>query len=641
MRFGADRAIVGRTVQLAGTPVRIVGVAERRFTGPEVGAPDMWLPVGSAPAMWPGQGPFHAASTAAIGVVGQLTPGATIESATKEVSGILQTLAAGGIPTSLAPATGVDAAPADNRDLPRGRVIARFVLAAIGLVLLLASVNVANLLLASATGRRREMAVRFALGASRGRLLRQLLTESLALAAVSGALGLLAATWLMPVLASLVGLGADVETAPDATVYGFLAAASLVAGLVSGLAPARASTRGDLLAGVRLGGGSTAGSSPPRRLRAVFVGVQAAASVVLLIGAALLTRALVHATSVDLGFDANRLVAASVSMPRSVDAARRAAFWNEALDRITALPGVESAAVAFHVPLDQSSTASSFPDGRKVDHNLVTAEYFATAGLRLTRGRTFTADEVRHGAKVAVVTNALARDVWGDEDPVGKSLGRVNGSFRDIEVVGVVADAITSRLEEPRPHTVYQPLLVGATPRESIVVRGRQDAGSVLAPVLQALQNVEPTFKASAWPVARSLERVYRQARTLATLGAIAGALALGLALLGIFSVTAFIVGQRTREIGVRVAVGAEAADVVRLFVGEGVRPLVAGLVAGLGVAVAGANVLAGVMYGVSPRDPAAIGAAVLGLLLSGIAAIVIPARRAARVDPARILRQE
>ena len=648
--LGGDPGIVGRTLRLGKIQVRVVGVSARWFTGPAWDERDFWLPMKSAASSWPKYGPLHAASTVPVRVTGQIAQDKTIEQVRAEVSAILRSAAAGGAATTEKPATGVDIAR------PPGRTagsIPGIVFAAIALVLTLASLNVANLLLASGAGRRREMAVRLAMGATRRRLVRQLLTESLALATLAGLTAFVFATWLTVPLARLVGLAADAEvTAPDATVYLFLTVASLVAGLVAGLAPARTGAKGDLLSPIR--GDGTPGIAAPssRRLRATFVGVQAAASMALLVLAALLTRALLHASNPDLGFPAERLITVTLGTPPRMDPLLFASIRAAAVERLRTLPGVEAAATVYAPPLEARahSTSTLSLAGRPylVTRNSASAGYFAAAGLRFVRGRSFTTEEIaatpfketaRTAPAVAIISEKLARDWWGESDPIGSSLERVDPKLAGTYVVGILADAITYRLEEPRTPAIYFPLSE-MSDYANIVVRVSGKADEYLDPVREAASSVDPRVSASPWLATRSIGRAQRQAAMLATLGGLGGGLALALAIMGIFSVTAFVVGQRTREIGLRMAVGASAPRIVRLLLKEGLRPVVIGLIVGLIGAIAGSRVLSAALFGLSPQDPLALTAAAGVLLATGSAAILIPARRAARVDPAKVLRE-
>ncbi len=648
--LGGDPGIVGRTIRLGKIPVLVVGVASRWFTGPAWEERDFWLPMVPASTAWPRYGPLHASSTTQVRVVGQLAKGRTIEQVRAETSAVLRSAAAAGAATTLKPATGVDVArPA----APDGGVVPGVALGAIALVLVLASLNVANLLLASGAGRRREMAVRLAMGATRGRLTRQLLTESLVLAGGAALVALLFSTWFTVPLARLVGLDAEssAQAAPSLGVYLFLGIASLVAGFVAGFAPARTGAKGDLLSPIRGDGTPGIGAPPSRRLRAAFIGLQAAASMVLLVLAALLARALVHSSTMELGFPVERLLNVSLSIAGKPDASQVAAIYAGALERFRALPGVEAVALVTAPPLEARAHATDSLNlgGRPylVTRNFASAEYFDAAGLRFVRGRSFTAEEIQAGSgiglktqpPVAIVSERLARDYWGEADPIGSSLDRVDPTASGVRVVGIIADAVTYRIEEPTTSAIYYPL----SPLSSYynaVVRVASPVEAFADPIRSAARSVDSRVSVSVFPATRFIARAQRQAAMFATLGGLGGALALALAVMGVFSVTAFVVGQRTREIGLRMAVGASAPRIVRLLLREGLRPVVIGLAVGLLGAIAGSRVLESAMFGLSPTDPLALAAATAVLLAAGSAAILIPARRAARVDPAKVLRE-
>ena len=518
-------------------------------------------------------------------------------------------------------------------------LVVTLVLAVVGLLVLLACVNVANLQLASAISRSREIGVRLALGAPRARIIRQLVTESLALGLAAGAVALLLTIWLGPLLAAIVRLPVTVDMTPDAPVYLFLSLVSIAAGIGSGLAPARHGTRGDLLTPLK-GDGARPGSGRPSRMRATLVGMQAAASLVLVLLAALLTRATVNATRVDVGFDAEKLVAIAAPFGPERNTPAMRAFLAAALERVRVLPGVQAASMTPYSPY------SGLTSTRLLQRNGVPyvtsqhetlADYFSTIGLRIVRGRGYTAEEVASKARVAVVSETLARDFWPDQDPVGQTLTSIDGSS-DV-VIGVVSDAITARLHSRNAAAVYRPMPDGGEPGE-IVVRAA-GAPEALVPALRhTLQALDPATRLDITLIGARLQQEAEEPRILAGLSAALAALALGLAIVGIYGVTAFVTGQRTREIGLRIAIGASRADVMRLLLWDNMRPVAIGLAAGAGTALLGSRLLAGNLYGVGANDPLAFASAIGILLMSAAAAVFIPARRAAHVDPAFVLRQ-
>ena len=638
--LAADPGIVGRQIWLNGAPVTIVGVAAREFTGFSDQPPALWAPFASYEVMYGGS-PLTRTSTVGVDVRGRIPPGETRAQAEADLSAVA---AAAATPDpGVGVTTGVRLDPAGSRfsepDSGMLVLVVTIVLVILGLVVLLACVNVANLQLASATARRREIGVRLALGAPRGRIIRQLLTESLALGVAAGLIALTLSMWLSPALASVVRLPVTVDLTPDVRVYLYLSLLSIVAGVGAGLAPARHGTRGDLLTPLK-DGGTRAGSGRPGRTRSILIGVQAAASLVLIVLAALLTRATVRATHVDVGFDADRLLAVAPDFTREkYDSAKGRAYWTAGLDRVRSLPGVQAATVALYSPYGGARTVTNMNrDGGnyEVSSNHVQPEYFSTLGLRLVRGRTFTEAEVTGGAKVVVVSETLARDFWPNQDPVGQTLQAFDET-NDV-IVGVASNAITEHLRERGSAILYRPLREYQSARAIVRTHGAPEG--MVPPVRDALQAIDPSLRLDVSLVAARLRDQREEPQILASLAGGLAALALGLAVVGIYGVTAFVTGQRTREIGVRVAIGASRSDVLRLLLRDSLTPVAIGIAAGTVAALLAGQLLAGILFGVGGRDPLAFAAAILILLISAAGAVLVPARRAARVDPAFVLRQ-
>jgi predicted permease len=641
-RLGADPSIVGRRIWLNGTPFTVAGVSERGFTGTTATPPAVWAPIATYHVALGGP-PVERTPSARIDIVGRIGTGVTPAQAAAELSGVAVAAGMAAPDEGGEPLTGVHfLTGADRINRPEGTFVALVVATVttiIGLVLMLACVNVTNLLLASAIARQREMSVRLAVGASRARLVRQLMTESLSLGVVGGLTGLLFTVWLVPILARVARVPVSIDFTPDMRVYLFLGVISVLAGVGAGLAPARHAMR-DHFASPLNGSSTLPGASMrPARLRSTLVGMQAAASVVLLVLAALLARGMAGATHVELGFDAGRLLTMTPAFGRGTyDAAGAKAYWDAALERVRAVPGVESASLADVAPFGGSSRVSIFSRTRyTVYYNDTRSDYFATLGLRVVRGRTYTAAEVANGAAVAVISERLARDFFGGEDPVGQSVARVVDTSR-ATIIGVVSDAITARLRELRSPTIYQPMhdVQGA----KMIIRSGGAPEALIPSVRSALHPIDPRVRLGITPVSDGVQEQLAEPRTLATLaGALAG-IALALAVVGLYGVTTFVVGQRTQEISVRLALGASRRDVLRLLLRDSLRPVILGLAAGVCAALLAGRVFAGTLYGVGPADPIAFGAAVLVLLTAATGAVIVPAHRASRLDPASVLRQ-
>ena len=638
-RLDSDPAVVGRVVWVHGKPVTIVGVTERRFTGITDEPPALWMSFAGTQALGYGDVPASRTSRTPVAVVARMAGGATIAQAEGQLGAMAATL--GGESVDPYRATGVKLVPASQRSGQKGvALIVALIFTAVGLVVLLACVNVANLQLASAFARQREIGVRLALGASKARIVRQLVTESIALGWAAGGMGLALAIWLAPVLARAIGVPITFDLGPDARVFAFLLLLSCAAGIGAGLAPARYGARGDLLTPLKGDGPRVGRSGRPSRLRAALIGVQAAASLVLLVIAALAVRAAIQSTRIDLGFDPSRLVAISGNPGRDETAK---AYLNVALDRVRSVPGVHAASLTEIPPYSGGTLAMDFTRGgvsHRAFHTRTDASYFSTLGLRILRGRTYSDAEVAAAAPVAVVSESLARRLWGSEEPVGQILEefKLIDKAPRVTVIGVVSDTVTARLHEIRTAAIYRP--VARWPTLRMVVRTSGPAEAALPALRAALQPLDSRVRVEMVLVKDGLQRELETPRSFATIAGYVAALALALAVIGIYGVTAFVTGQRTREIGLRIAVGASRSDVVRLLLRDSLRSVVLGLGAGVIVALIASRVFSGTLYGVRAFDPIALAAAAVVLLVSAALAAFVPTRRASRVDPVVVLRQ-
>ena len=688
-RLGADPAIVGRTVSLGDRSFTIVGVADRTHSGPLYSSqpPTFWTTLAAHREMWTGdvrtrldevrarleaaRGQSAIAESErerlkaieadlaapsrpwnpAVDVFGRLNPAVTRPQAEAEVRAIAAALAGrntGGTPGRRPPVE------LESLDRQEGSVavLALVVGGTVALVVFLACANVTNVLLASAAGRRREMGTRLAIGASRQRIVRQLLTESLMLSAIAGALGFGLAAAILPAFAAIVQIPPAFDVSPDLSAYAFVCFITVAAGVTAGFAPARYGRRGDLASALKTDQVSAPLPLPRARLRSVLIGAQAAVSVVLLVIAALLIRAVVESSSVNPGYDVTGLVtikAGGSTNGRTWNRARRDAYWAAAFANLRGISGVESIAVAGVAPF----TGQSFrlPNGRRIDRNETSPEYFATLGLRLIRGRIYSVDEVRSGARVAVISARLAREYWGDADPLGGGVEHVWGSEdpddsrprgllrkpKGTRVIGIVSDAVTA-LKYQDAGAIYLPLAETTVP--IVVLRTRHDPHASVRAIRDAIETPDPSVRPVITFPLDGMKRELEGPKTLALLAVIVGATALGLAVIGLFGVTAFIVEQRAHEVSVRRAMGATGAQIMALLFRDSLNPVAIGLVCGLLASLLGGRVMQATLYGVSSRDPIAIAAAVGILLLAAIAAVLMPARRAGRVSPAHLLKQ-
>jgi predicted permease len=527
------------------------------------------------------------------------------------------------------------------------------VLGIVGLVVLIAAANVTNVLLANAAGRTREIGTRLAIGASRGRVVRQLLTESLLLGTLSGVLGFVLAGWLTPLLARLIP---TFNLDADPLVFGFVTALTLIIGTAAGLAPARYIHRSDLISSLKTDRLGAPSAVRPGRLRSGLIAIQAAASIVLLVLAALLTRSVAQATSMDLGYDADRVASLSVNLGRSYTDARTRAFWNAALPHLRQMPGIAGAALATPGPFG-GQAASHATDGRYLHRVLASDGYFAAMGQKIIAGRAYTDDDVRSGAAVAVISESLARRYWGSENPLGSTLERVWGQDDPVgaaprtrgliakpagtRVIGVISDTVLALANVDRL-CVYLPLTDDALRSARLVVRTEGNVPDTTNGIRDLLRSIDadPALSVRTSVVRDEVNRELQGPQVLAALSAVTGGTALGLAVVGLFGVTAFAVGQRVHEVGVRLTLGATTGQILAMLVRDGLRPVIIGLGGGLVLALLLGGAVESTLYGVSGHDPIAVTAAIAILLAAASAAILIPARRAARINPSQMLRE-
>ena len=654
-RFGGDPSILGRPVNLNGANHEVVGVMPQHFQFPDP-KDQLWTPIAFTQQEAANRGRHY------LQVVARLKPNVTVEQAQAEMTTIAARLQ--------------QQHPEQNRDLGATvvplhehlvgniRPALLVLLGAVGFVLLVACANVANLLLARAAVRQKEIAVRVALGASRLRLVRQFLTESVLLAACGGAVGLLLAVWGTGLLKTFIpeNVSQVRSITIDGRVLGFTLLVSLLTGLVFGLAPAAQASRFDLNETLKEGGRDSAQGSRGNRVRGLLVIAEVAVSLVLLIGAGLLINSFVRLRGVDPGFTSDNLLTMSIVLPREKypDYQRRAAFYDEMVSRVEALPGVKSAAVTNWIPLVLQGDSITFgvegrPDpapsqGKRpaVVTRAVHPHYFRTMGIRLLQGRALDERDRADTPNVAVISETMARKHFAGEDPVGRRItpGAADSTNADdwITVVGVAQDVRQVELgAEPKPQ-MYVPYAQG---------------WSAFAPrYLIVSTNVEPLSLASAvrgavWsidrdqPVAdvRTMREVLsaslaRQRFSTLLLGVFA-AVALLLASVGIYGVMSYSVAQRTHEIGIRMALGAQRGDVLRLAVGQGMKLILVGIGLGLVAAFALTRVMESLLFGVSATDPVTFAAISLVLVFAGLLASYVPARRATKVDPMIALRYE
>jgi putative ABC transport system permease protein len=646
-RFGGDRSIVGRPISLDGEPYTVVGVMGPAFTFPDWA--QLWTPLAMTEKERAVRGEHSAM------VVARLKPGVDVSRGRAEMQAISRVLEQEYPEDN----TGWGATVVPLRDDLVGNVRPSLLilLGAVAVVLLIACANVANLVLARTLARRREMAVRLALGAGTARIVRQVLTETTLLALAGGALGLLVARAGVELITAFFGDGLprEMPIQADGGVLMFTVLVSLATGVAAGLAPALRLARSSVTAGIKEGGDRGGSDASGSRVRSTLVIVEVALSLVLLIGAGLLIRSLWLLTAVDPGFDPRGVLNGFVSLPerRYPEKADQARLFEQLLARVHALPGVESAAITTVLPL--SGEGNSWPvqiEGRpqlpmaqqpQVQGNLITAAYLRTMRIPIVRGRDFT-DADRQGAPaVALVSEAMARRLWPGEDPIGQRLTAAFFPEAVREVVGIVRDVRERELSTSGTASLYLPLAQAPWPAAAVVVRTRLSAPEALASSLvqtvRALDRDLPIVDVMAMDMVVSRSMSDRQL-TMYLLASFA-AFALVLAAIGLYSVLAYGVRGRVREIGIRIALGADRRGLVRMVVADALRPTLVGVVIGLAAALAMGRVVQSLLFGVSPSDPTTWAGVSLLIVAVALAASALPAYSATRVDPILALREE
>jgi predicted permease len=652
-RFGSNPGVVGSGVLVNGTSFVVVGVAPREFRGTALdAAPRLWVPMSFHAVVMPGYDFAEERRERAFGVLARLRESTTIDQARADLADIAASLRSA-YPDAdeglkLTPVLLADS-KSDVREamLPAVSVMLGFS----ALVLLVACANIAGLQLTHATARRREMAVRLALGASRARLARQLLVENAILVALGAAASFLFVLWTGDLLLALLAPhGVSIPVEADGRVLAFLAATAVAAVAVFGVAPALAAARSQPVDALKEGAWGTGGRA---RIRGALVAVQVALSVVLLVGAGLFLRSLTALAGVDPGLDPSRVLTFRV-IPRmsGYDPDRTRAILAEIGDRMAALPGVTSVGSAQLVqlgfgdikrPVVRAGEPPVDDPGQYVGYNVVDAGYFRTVGIPLLAGREFGATDTAEGPRVLVVNEALASRLWPGENPVGKRVQLpLKAPGPEFEVVGVTRNGKYQSLAEETKAFFYLPLSQAPRPGVTYFVRSEGPPDALAAQVRRELREIDPNLPAySLLTLDEYLGRQTRQPRTTSTLLAVGSLLALSIAATGLYGVLAYLVRRREREIGIRMALGAQWRDVMRLVVGHGMALTAIGLGLGLVAAFAVGRLIASMLFGVTPADPATFASVATVVAIVALVACTLPALRAARIEPAEALRHE
>ncbi|MBZ5624530.1 MAG: ABC transporter permease [Acidobacteriia bacterium] len=646
-RFGADPSVIGRKVTFDGGTYEIVGVLPREFRFPKLSQlfamtideeqPEIWKPFALRDSDLSPMGDFNYVSIA------RLRTGVTRSQALAELNG-LQSSIASGFPEK----TELRAAivPLQDQIVGRSRGGLQLMLAAVAAVLLIACVNIANLLLARAAGRRREIAIRTAIGAAPRRLVRQVLVESLLLSGIGGICGVAVAFGAMRLILARAPL--DIprldEVHPDARLLLFNFALALAAGLLFGLLPAWRFARTDPQEAMRSGGRGTTAGRGAGRLRSLLVALEVGLSAMCLIAGGLLLHSFVKLLHVDRGFNSDRVLVVDLNLPQRgyPNTQKRAAFIQATIERVAAVPGVSSVGISNKLPLTgEGGNNLILPEGRNLavmerplsDLRQVNPDYFRTMGIPLRAGRLFAEADRNH--PVALLSTLTAERIWPNQNPVGKRFRTGGDDTPLIEIIGVVGDVHGVSLSRTPSNTIYFPYWQRSFNQYALVVRTAMDPRSATSPVRAAIRQVDPDLPI---PTIRTMEAVVdasvAQRRFQMTLVLLFAITALLLASLGIYGVISYSVAQRTSEMGIRLALGAQPALIRAMVLRQGMQPVILGLTAGVLGALLLGRLLATLLFDVTPTDPLTI-VVVAALLLSVAAgATYLPARRATRVDP-------
>ena len=648
-RFGGDPDILNKTITINTIVRKVVGVMPEHFNFPKGG--EVYAPIAMTPELMKSRGSHS------FYIIGRLNRGTSIASAQADIDSIMARLAQQYPETNTgwgATAFPLVADTVHTYDTPLW-----IMMGAVGFVLLIACANVANLMLARASGRQKEIALRTALGASRWRIVRQLLTESVIVALVGGALGVLIGFWGINALRA-GDPGEASKFAPgwyqlgiNAPVLFFTLALSLVSGIVFGLAPALQASKTNLNDSLKEGGRQTGGSS--HRLRSSLVVFEFALSLVLLVGAGLLARSFLSLLKTDPGFNPDHVLTMNLTLPmlKYKEEAQRAAFYSDLVQRVKTFPGVESAAVVNYLPLGGSNSSDSYlvegepepPPGQENDgrYRVASPDYFRTMQISIVRGRGFTDQDKAGATPVVMVNEAFVRKHWPNQDPIGKRI-RFYGPLERapwMEVIGVIAD-VKHELNLPVTPEYYLPYAQDAWPGMVLVARTSVDPSSLAGALRQqvlAIDKDQPVFDVKTMQEVRSTS-VAVYSFSSAMLGIFAF-VALLLASIGIYGVMAFAVAQRTQEIGIRIALGARSADVLKLVVTHGMKLALIGMLLGLGGSWALTRFMEKLLVGVQATDVLTFSLVSVCLLVTAFVACYVPARRATKVDPLVALRYE
>ena len=674
-RFQSDPSVVGKTLKLNGKPFTVIGITPKDFIGTYPNAPTVWLPISAFPLIEVGRDPLHNSNDECCGIYGRLKGDATKSHAQAELTVLADEVRRSypsGSQSRPVTISVESSSPFGAHPSPEVITMLAALMSAVGLVLLIACANVAGLQLARSAARRKEISVRLALGASRGRLIQQLLTEASLLAVMAGGAGLLASWFAERFLETSVAAALPPEWGflainvnPDLRVFAYTLAVSLVAGILFGLAPALEASNPDLASASKEEGAYLAGSvkaGRARRLRHFFIAAQVAVCLVLLIAAGLLARGSARAVRLDPGFETKKILGVDFETPPGLgyDADKMAAIVQQMVQRFKSVPGVTDVAEG-RVPLAgglRSTKVLLDPSAKESNalapvlyYSYVSPNYFEILSIPIIRGRGFTEDEARASVPVTVISEAAAKKLWPGQDPIGKRVeldarSQFHGFHQSFpsetfQVIGVSKDIRSAWLNEIDPGLFAIPL--APDQYAEVMIRAQNDPNGLLAAVGREAKDVDPNVVVYAETLdgLMTMNPGFVISRVATVFSTVVGLLGLVLAAVGIYGMVSYVVVLRTHEVGVRMALGAARRDVLALILGQSAKPVVIGLFVGLVGSVVVSRLLSSLLFGISSLDPVTFAGVSLFLMSVALTASYIPARRAARVDPMVALRYE
>jgi putative ABC transport system permease protein len=646
-RYASDRSIIGREILLNDEPHTVVGVMPPNYAPDNYG--ELWIPSAfgiPTNSIRPNVDPRPIRGSNYLDVYGRLKPGVTIEKARSEMDAISRRLENQYADDNND--TGIRITPLHEDAVGKLRPVLLLLFAAVGFLLFIGCANVANLLLARAATRSREISIRAAMGASRYRLIRQLLTESVMLSVIGGGLGALLAAWAIPLLMAMAppAISSFKAVGLNGEVLAFSLGVSVVTGILFGLVPALSSSSGSPAESLKQGErGSTAGGS---RRRSFLIATEVGLSLILLIGAGLMIKSFANLTKVAPGFNPDRLLIFNIGASARADEDQQNQFYQQIVQRVATVPGVQHVAAVSRLPLAGGNSTRTFnrPGSKKADHadiRIATPDYFQTMGIPLVRGRNFTEHDKQDSARVAIINEETAKEVFPGEDPIGQYVENFGPKDEKLQVVGVVGNIRHVALETaPRPE-LYQPLGQGMWPGVFIAVRTAPENSLTLLPAIQ--QAVWSVNKSVALGNPRTMQdiiaRTLLQKKFTMLLLSIFAGTALLLAAIGLYGVISYSVAQRTRELGIRIALGAQRSDVLRLILRQGMTLVAAGVIFGIAASLGLTRLIASLLYGISASDPITFFLLSAALVFVAFIACWLPARRASAVDPIVALHAE